>query len=86
MKCIMSGGEGEEKVDARRRMVGGEGVRAREEMKYSMSGAKKRRKKWKSPGERRERGEEEEKEVKKEKLDPKKLILYSEIMKPKFDE
>ena len=45
MKCIMSGGEGEEKVDARRRMVGGEGVRAREEMKYIMSGAKKRRKK-----------------------------------------
>lgn len=28
----------------------------------------------------------EEKEVKKEKIDPKKLILYSEIMKPKFDE
>lgn len=45
MKGIMSGGEGEEKVDARRRMVGGEGVRAREEMKYIMSGAKKRRKK-----------------------------------------
>lgn len=28
----------------------------------------------------------EEKEVEKEKIDPKKLILYSEIMKPKFDE
>ena len=28
----------------------------------------------------------EEKEVEKEKIDGKKLILYSEIMKPKFDE
>lgn len=44
----------------------GEGVRAREEMKCIMSGgAKRRRKKGKSPGERRERGEGEEKEVKK---------------------
>ena len=44
----------------------GEGVRAREEMKCIMSGgAKRRRKKGKSPGERRKRGEGEGKEGKK---------------------